>query len=60
MAQIINSNNFEELANSGKPLVLDFWAPWCGDCRRIAGAYDQIADEYAAQMTVVKINVDEI
>ena len=59
-AMNINEQLLHELVESGKTILVDFWAPWCGDCRRIAGAYDQIAEEYADVMTVVKINVDEI
>ena len=55
----INEQQLHELVNSGKTILVDFWAPWCGDCRRIENAYDQIADAYADAMTVVKINVDE-
>ena len=56
----INEQQLHELVESKKTILVDFWAPWCGDCRRIEKAYDQIADEYADVMTVVKINVDEI
>ena len=59
-AMQINENRLHELIKSGNTLLVDFWAPWCGDCRRIEAAYDQIADEYAGIMTTVKINVDEI
>ena len=55
MAQIINSNNFEELANSGKPLVLDFWATWCGPCQMLA----PVLEELSQQVKVVKVDVDE-
>ena len=58
-AMNINEQQLHELISSEKTILVDFWAPWCGDCRRIAGAYDQIADEYADILTVVKINVDE-
>ena len=59
-AMNINEQQLHELVESEKTILVDFWAPWCGDCRRIASAYDQIADEYADVMTVVKINVDDI
>ena len=58
-AMNINEQQLHELIKTVKILLVDFWAPWCGDCRRIAGAYDQIADENGSVMTVVKINVDE-
>ena len=48
----------EVIGNKGMVLV-DFWAPWCGDCRRIESAYDQIAQELSDRITVVKVNVDE-
>ena len=59
-AMNINEQQLHELVKSGKTLLVDFWAPWCGDCRRIEKPYDQIADEYADVLTAVKINVDEI
>ena len=55
----INEQQLHELIQSEPLLLVDFWAPWCGDCRRIEQAYDQIADAYAYIMKVVKINVDE-
>ena len=55
----INEQQLHELIKSEQNLLVDFWAPWCGDCRRIEKAYDQIADEYADVLTVVKLNVDE-
>ncbi|MBQ4580969.1 MAG: thioredoxin-disulfide reductase [Clostridia bacterium] len=58
-AMHIGEQQLHELISSEKTLLVDFWAPWCGDCRRIEKAYDEIADEYAGVMTVVKINVDE-
>ena len=46
MAQIINSNNFEALVATGKPIVLDFWATWCGPCRRVGPIIEALAQDY--------------
>lgn len=58
-ATSLNTQQFQEQLQAGKPLLVDFWAPWCGYCRRIGPAYDRVAGEQAGQLTVAKVNIDE-
>ena len=57
-AMNINFERFQELVKGDKPLLVDFWAPWCSYCRRIGPAYDRIAQQMEG-VEVVKINIDE-
>lgn len=58
-ARNINQKQFEELIGGEKAVLVDYWAPWCGYCRRIAPAYEKVAEQYAEQIEVVKVNIDD-
>ena len=58
-ARNINHQEFENLLQNGKIVLVDYWAPWCGYCRRIGPAYDKIAEEYGDRLEIVKINIDD-
>lgn len=55
----MNKAQFEQFMQEEKPVLVDYWAPWCVYCRRIAPAYEKIAEEYGDQLVIGKVNIDE-
>lgn len=55
----INDENYESVVAQGKPMMLDFWATWCGPCKKIGPDIEALAQEYEGQVIVGKVNVEE-
>ena len=56
---VINDSNYGEALAQNKPMVLDFWATWCGPCRRVSPIIQELADQYEGQVIVGKVNIED-
>jgi len=59
VSQVTDASFKQEVINNDLPVLVDFWAPWCGPCRMVSPVVDEIAEEYESSIKVVKINTDD-
>ena len=58
-AMNINQSQFQSMMAEGRLMLVDYWAPWCGYCRRIGPAYEKVAEQYGGDTVVAKVNIDQ-
>lgn len=59
MAKVVTNTNISEILAGGQPVMIDFWATWCGPCRMLSPTVDEVASEYEGKAVVAKCNVDD-
>lgn len=59
MADVTDQNFQDQVLKSTKPVLVDFWAPWCGPCRMVSPVVEELGEEYKDKITVAKVNVDD-
>ena len=59
MALEFTDDNIKEIIESGKPVVIDFWAEWCGPCRMVSPIVEELAEEFSGKVEIGKLNVDD-
>ncbi|HBL71790.1 MAG TPA: thioredoxin [Bacteroidales bacterium] len=59
MALVLTDSNFDEWLNAAEPLIVDFWAEWCGPCKMMAPVVDELAELYSGKVNIGKLDVDD-